>query len=184
MAMPTLQDRDWTVAMLRALPDDGNRYEIIDGELLVSPAPSFRHQRALGELYLLIGGDLRDTRLEVLFAPFAVTWSERTEVQPDLLVFAMHDFEGDYDGAGLRLVVEVLSPSTARHDRHRKRLEYQRRGVPEYWIVDVDACLIERWRPGDERPEVVVDTLTWLPIDGIEPLTIDLETFFARIHRR
>jgi Uma2 family endonuclease len=77
--------------------------------------------------------------------------------------------------------VEVLSPSTARADRTVKRRLFQRTGVSEYWIVDVDARLVKRWRPGDERPEVLTDSLTWQSDPAVEPLRVDLPAFFARV---
>ena len=73
----------------------------------------------------------------------------------------------------------MLSPSTARYDRVVKRGKFQRAGVPEYWAVDLDACVVERWRPGDERPEVVSESLTWHPVATAEPLVLDLPTLFA-----
>jgi Uma2 family endonuclease len=76
----------------------------------------------------------------------------------------------------------VLSPSTARADRTIKRRRYQRAGVPEYWIVDPDARTVERWRPDDERPEVLSETIAWRPSPDVEPLAMDLPTLFARIH--
>jgi Uma2 family endonuclease len=82
----------------------------------------------------------------------------------------------------LLLAIEVLSPSTARADRTTKRRRYQRAGIPEYWIVDLDARVIERWRPGDDRPEVLGETLTWLAPGAASPLTIELAPLFARIH--
>jgi Uma2 family endonuclease len=78
------------------------------------------------------------------------------------------------------LAVEVLSPTTARTDRIRKRSYYQRAGVAEYWIVDNDAQAIERWRPGEERPEILASRITWQPDGANEPLTIDLDKFFTR----
>jgi Uma2 family endonuclease len=81
----------------------------------------------------------------------------------------------------LLLAVEVLSPSTARADRTVKRRLFQRVGVPEYWIVDVEARLVERWRPGDARPEIVTDALAWQPEPAHAPLVIDLPTLFAAI---
>lgn len=74
----------------------------------------------------------------------------------------------------------MLSPSTARYDREVKRRLYQREGVPEYWIVDLDARSIERWRPSDEAPEVFRETLVWHPRGAGEPLAIDLLALFAR----
>jgi len=80
------------------------------------------------------------------------------------------------------LFVEVLSPSTARADRITKRIRFQRAGIPEYWIVDLDARSIERWRPADERPEILTESLSWQPLPAHPPLTIDLPACFARIH--
>jgi Uma2 family endonuclease len=75
----------------------------------------------------------------------------------------------------------VLSPTTARADRTIKRLLFQRTGVPEYWIVDLDTRLVERWRPGDARPEVLTERLRWQPEPGTDPLEIDLSAFFAQV---
>jgi len=104
-------------------------------------------------------------------------------VQPDIFVTPL--FAGgppaDFaDVSSLLLAVEVLSPSTARTDRIRKRSYYQRAGVPEYWIVDNDSQVIERWRPADERPEILTGTIAWHPPGAKEALTIDLENFFTR----
>jgi Uma2 family endonuclease len=90
--------------------------------------------------------------------------------------------EGWNVGAPLLLAVEVLSPSTARADRTIKRRRFQRARIPEYWIVDPDARVIERWRPDDERPEILAERVTWQPEGTAEPLTIELPPLFARIH--
>jgi Uma2 family endonuclease len=79
------------------------------------------------------------------------------------------------------LVIEVLSPATARYDRQLKRRRYQRARVPEYWIVDVDSRLIERWRPNDERPEMLEERLTWKPAPGDASLDLDLTQLFAEL---
>ena len=83
--MPT-SHTSWTVEMLHELPDDGNRYEILKGALLVSPAPSWLHQRAVGELHYLLKAHAAGLELQVLMAPAAVSWDPQTELQPDLLV--------------------------------------------------------------------------------------------------
>ena len=75
----------------------------------------------------------------------------------------------------------LLNP--ARADRVQKRRLYQRAGVPEYWMVDLDARVIERWRPDDERPELLDERLTWHPGGAGEPLVLDLPAFFAKVHR-
>ena len=182
MAHPTT---DWTAARVRALPDDGRRYEAVDGELLVTPAPGWPHQRAVGALYRLLDDHLRAHGLgEAVMSPADVELDARTLVQPDVFVVPlleggrrMRDW-AEIQGR-LLLVVEVLSPSTARADRHLKRRRYQRAGIPEYWIIDLDARLVERWRPADERPEILDERLEWHPAAGSPPLAIDLEALFA-----
>ena len=82
----------------------------------------------------------------------------------------------------LLLAIEVLSPSSHRADRTKKRILYQRFAVPEYWIVDSVGRLIERWRPGDERPEILTGLIEWQPSQAYPPLLIDLAQFFARVH--
>jgi len=182
--MPAAPPDYWTVERLHQLPDDGQRYEIIDGELHVSPAPSFRHQGAVLDLVRVLLPYCDTLGLCLLFAPAAVTWSPRTEVQPDILVMPMvggrrpERFE---DVGRLELAVEVLSPSTRQWDRFTKRREYQRRGVPEYWIVDLDSRYVERWRPQDEEPDVRRDSLTWHPVEGAAPLALDLVTYFRTV---
>ena len=182
MVMPATH---WTVEMVRALPDDGKRYEVIDGELFVTPAPTWSHQRAVRDLLFRIADYLRvNPGLEALFAPADITAGERTLVQPD--VFVMPRGPGAMPGGwvevgALVLAIEVLSPSTARADRHKKRRLYQRERVPEYWIVDVDARLIERWRPDDERPEILVDRIEWQPDALHPPLVIKLSEYFRDV---
>src|SRR5690242_12090269 len=185
MGMPRTADR-WTADMVRALPDDGNRYEVIDGELLVTPAPSALHQRAVGEIFLRLESYLRGkTWGEVLFSPADISFSADHLVQPDVFVAppgpSGRRVREWSEIRGLLLAVEVLSPCTARADRQTKRRLYQNEGVPEYWIVDLDARVVERWRPGDERPEVVAATLTWQPDSSATPFELDLTAFFQGV---
>lgn len=183
MAMPTPRTH-WTADMLYDLPEDGNRYEVIDGELLVTPAPTGEHQHAVAMLYSLLGPFARRSGLQVLFAPFAVRIRGPGEVQPDLVAFpraAGERIPKLVDISLLRLVVEILSPGTERTDRHLKRRLYQSSGVAEYWIVDLDARAMERWRPGDAEPEVASQTFDWEPVRGRERLTIDVTEFFQSV---
>ena len=184
MGMP-LSHMDWTVEMVKALPDDGNRYEVIDGELLVSPAPSLLHQSAVGKLYLLLAPYADAVGLDAVFAPAAVTFSARREVQPDLFVLprkAGRPAKRFEDVGQLMLAVEVLSPHSARTDRHRKRALYQDERVPDYWIVDLALRAVERWRPESARPEVFTVALSWRPVPSLEALTIDLPSYFRSVH--
>ena len=105
-------------------------------------------------------------------------------VEPDLLVVPLVEgrFPRDFAEAGrLLLAVEVLSPGTAARDRGIKRELYQRERVDEYWIVDLDARLIERCRPEDERPEIARERLVWSPEGAVEPLVLDVADIFTAI---
>jgi Uma2 family endonuclease len=175
---------EWTADLVRALPPDRNRYEVLDGELFVTPAPSGPHQRAVGELHLLLGPYTRDHAIgETWLAPTDLEFNPRRMLEPDLFVVELVDGKRTMSGVlmprRLLLTVEVLSPSTQRADRVRKRAIYMEEGVPEYWIVDLDGRLIERWRQGDERPEIVTESLSWQPVVGVPALRLDLQAFFA-----
>lgn len=176
----------WTADMVRALPDDGNRYEVIDGELLVTSAPTRLHQRAVKALLLALDPHVIAHRIgEVVLSPSDVELDPNGLVQPDLFVEGLVDGLPPMAwnaGAPLILIVEILSPSTAKADRTRKRGRFQRAGIPEYWIVDTDARIIERWRPEDQRPEVLAETIQWQPLSTATPLVIELPPLFSRIH--
>jgi len=182
MASPT---KVWTVADLADLPDDGNRYEVIDGELHVTPAPTSDHQRAVAQLFLLLAPYVEQQRLgEVLFAPVDVVFSEKRGVQPDLLVVPFVEGKRARSSLVLRnlpLVIEVLSASTERWDRVQKRLIYREHRVGEYWIVDLDARAIERSTLDATAPEVARERLAWAPAGSTEPLVIDVEWYFADV---
>lgn len=177
------EHRHWTAADLREIPDDRNRYEIIDGELFVTPSPSWGHQDLSAYLFLAIRPYLEAERLgNVIFAPADVALADDTVVEPDLFVVPLVGGQKpqSWEEVGqLLLVIEILSPSTARVDRTVKRRRYQRQGVPEYWIIDGDARVIERWRPEDDRPEIISEQLEWRPEPSIPSLVIDLPTLFA-----
>ena len=186
MGMPARATKEWTYEMLETLPDDGNRYEIIDGELLVTPAPTWSHQGVLWNLCMLFGTYLRQYPFwHGLFAPADVVFDTRNVVEPDLFIVPLIDGQAPQslkEAGMLLLAIEVLSPSSHRADRTKKRILYQRFDVTEYWIVDSVGRLIERWRPGDERPEILTGLIEWKPSPTHPPLRIDLAQFFARAH--
>lgn len=175
----------WTVEQLATLPDDGKRYEIIDGDLYVTPAPALRHQYAATQLLGRLFNYLNTHRVGVVVgAATDIEFERRTVVEPDVLVMPLVSDrwpESFAEAGRLLLAVEVLSPGTAARDRGVKRELYQRENVPEYWIVDLDARLIERWRPGDQRPEIIRDRLAWLPEGAGEPFVLEVPPFFAEI---
>jgi Uma2 family endonuclease len=126
---------------LLRLPDDLLRHELIDGEHYMTPAPSRKHQRAAGNLYLILGMYLREHPLgRVYFAPLDVLFSDFDVVEPDLLYVSREREERQgterYLAGAPDLVIEVLSPSTRRVDEGAKFRLYERYGVPEYWVID------------------------------------------------
>jgi Uma2 family endonuclease len=132
-AIPT--GRPFTVANLEAMPDDGNRYELIDGMIIVSPASGWSHQEMGGALYVLLRASC-PRELRVLQAPFAVQTAFDSEVQPDLIVARYRDLTPKNLPVAPVLVVEVLSHSTRLHDRNTKKAHYERIGVASYWLLD------------------------------------------------
>lgn len=182
MGMPAAEARSWTYEEVLQLIEDQEdrsiRYEYADGELLMTPAPSGYHQRIILSLYDVIMPYIRSHRVgEVRLGPSPIALVPRTIFQPDLYVVPSVDGKrprADVPVTSSILIVEVLSPGSIRHDRVTKRKYYQRGGVPEYWIVDQDAQVIERWRPHDDRPDVLDASIEWLPAGAPEPLRIDL----------
>ena len=174
----------WTREAVLALPDDGRRYELVDGELLVSPSPRGVHQVAVSALERRVHDALDGTGVaHVLHSPADLTLGEEEILQPDLFVYRTatgRHLLAWTDITELVLVIEVLSPSTAHYDRYLKRLRYQRARVPEYWIVDLDGRVIERWRPDDTRPEILAERLQWEPDEGVV-LSLDLPAYFREV---
>jgi Uma2 family endonuclease len=135
-----------------ALPNDGRRYEIHDGELSVTPAPGRTHQAVILRLAAALHAHVSACGLgEVYIAPFDVILAETTIVQPDI-IFVANDRLGTLSERGAEgaptLVIEALSPSTTRTDRSTKLQLYARHTVPYYWIVDPDRRVIEVYRLG------------------------------------
>ncbi len=191
MGMPAIKRR-WTTADVRAITDEERpwpRYELIDGELLVTPAPRYTHQLAASEVWALLNSYLERNPFGVAaMSPSDLELKPGTITQPDVFAIPTETtIVGETlqwsDVKGLLLAVEVLSPSSARTDRITKRDFYLDSGVEEYWIVDLDARIVERWRPMRETPDVQRDGLEWHPSDA-EPLVIDLNALFERIGRK
>ena len=182
MVMPDLARR-YTVEEVLAFPADGNRYELVDGELLVTPAPNLRHQDVLGRLYVLLSSNLAQyPDFKVFFSPADISWDREKLVQPDLFVVPRAETLGGWKTCRtLLLTVEVLSPGSARGDRLVKRRLYQRQRVATYWIVDSEARLVEVWHPGDARPEVVDDVLHWRVTSEASVLDIAVPDLFTNL---
>ena len=148
MTMTTLPyGRPLTRADLDTMPDDGHRYELIDGVLFVSPSPELPHQDMVGNMHLLLRASC-PPHLKVVLAPFDVVLADDTVLQPDLLVAPRTQFtHKELPGPPL-LAVEVLSPSTRRIDLLLKRDRLQAAGVQSYWLIDprdVAVTVLELW---------------------------------------
>lgn len=182
MAMPA--SVYYTADMVRALPDDGNRYEVVHGELFVTPAPRAWHQELVIRLAETIRAYLRAQPAgHLLCSPADISWDEDTLVQPDLFVVPLEqartlDWTRMKD---LLLVAEVLSPSTSRADRFSKRRRYQEAGVPLYWIVDGELSQVEIWTPADLFPRIERDCLIWQPAEAAAPFRLELAELFRAI---
>ncbi|MGI8644348.1 MAG: Uma2 family endonuclease [Thermomicrobiales bacterium] len=180
----SITTRPLTYHDLLQMPDDGKRYEIIDGELYVSPAPTPKHQELSQRLSLLIGNHVNNHRLGKLYtAPLDVRLGDHDIVEPDLLFISRErmDIIGATTINGAPdLVIEVLSPSTRSRDETLKADLYARSGVREYWLVDPMARTLVirvledgRWIPAGpaDQPESRV----------LAGLIIDLNTLFADV---
>ncbi len=182
MGMPeTTEPAYWTAAMARELPDDGRRYEVVHGELLVTPAPRAPHQLVVQRLHLLLAAYLEAEPVGAAWlSPADISWDPGTLVQPDLFVVDPAEAR-TLDWAAMQhllLVIEVLSPSTARADRFTKRRRYQEARVPLYWIVDPERERVEIWGPDAVEPVLEPQQLTWHPAGARQPLRIKLPAVF------
>ena len=175
----------YTAGMVRALPDDGNRYEVVYGELLLTPAPKLWHQRIVLRLATALEVFLaRHPDAGVVFtAPADISWGPDVLVQPDVFVADVGQARtlSWTSLQTLHLVAEVLSPSTARADRFIKRLRYREAGVPLYWVIDGEERLVEVWTPGDDFPRVERDRLVWHPAEAPEACELGLRELFRPV---
>jgi Uma2 family endonuclease len=171
----------YTADMVRALPDDGNRYETVHGELLVTPAPRPLHQIVLERVRGALWAYLERHPVGLLLSsPADLSWGPDILVQPDLFVVDMEEARALTWARmqTLLLAVEVLSPSTARYDRFTKRRLYQEVGVARYWIVDPEARSVEVWTPDDTFPATEDARLTWHPAGATKPFVLELAKTF------
>jgi Uma2 family endonuclease len=174
----------YTAEMVRALPDDGKRYETVRGELLVTPAPRAWHQIVLARLFPALDAYLRRNPIgHVLWSPADISWSPDTLVQPDLFVVPTEELRtlNWSRMQRLLLVVEVLSPTTARADRFTKRRLYQEVGIPAYWVIDPDQQAVEVWTPDAALPTVEREQVQWLPAGATEPFVLSVPELFRPV---
>lgn len=179
MQMATQLTR-WTLAELHRLPDDGNKYELVRGELFVTPPPTDAHEAVLSRLTRILDPFVAANDLGLVYHPRAVIRFDGSEVEPDLMVRSVKASGGrDWDDAPTPwLVVEVLSDSTRRRDLGEKRQLYLDAGVPEYWVVDPEARTVRVMRPSG-HDQSVADRLEWAPERVHVSLTIDVPAMFG-----
>jgi Uma2 family endonuclease len=167
----------WTRAHLTRLPDDGNRYEVLDGELLVTPQAAGWHQEIAVRLIVALHPYCLAHGAGSTLGPGAVVFG-KNELQPDVLVVP-----GKIRPASMRtwtdfpnptLVIEITSPGSERHDLIKKRDAYLHIGIPEYWVVDVVKRHVLVFHPGSDASVVVTDTLHWKPVTHAPALEIDV----------
>lgn len=144
MTVMPREKRDWTVADLEQLPDDGLRYELIDGALVVSPAPALLHQRAVVEFLVLLRRAC-PPELETFVAPVDFQPDVRNSVQPDVLVIPRPAATAKNVTSPPLLAIEVLSPSSRSRDFMLKRSLYEDVGVGSYWIFDPTVPQLWAW---------------------------------------
>jgi len=180
MVAPTF----YTADMVRALPDDGRRFETVHGELLVTPAPRLWHQVIVGRLFAALNDYCGRAGVGyVLHSPADISWSPETLVQPDVFVADLTKARTlDWSRIShLLLAAEVLSPSSVRADHFTKRRLYREARVPVYWIVDADGCDIEVWTPDATFPTTQRERVTWRPAGVGEEFVLELAELFKPI---
>lgn len=175
----------WTYKDYAALPNDGKRYEIVDGVLYMAPSPGRWHQKATGKLYKYLSDYIEDAGLgEVYMAPFDVELADDKTVQPDVLVILNDHLDMITENCIVGapdLIVEVISPGSAGYDRREKQNAYARAGVPEYWLVDPAAHTIEvlSLEHHEYRSLGVFQGKAILPTRVIASFPVRVEQFFA-----
>jgi Uma2 family endonuclease len=172
--------RPWTLEELHRLPDDGNKYELVRGELFVTPAPTDDHETILARLSRVLDRYVEANGLGLVYHPRAVVRVEGSEVEPDLMVRRESPgIKNAWERAPRPiLIVEVFSPTTRRRDQEQKKKLYLDIGIDEYWMVDPDRRVVTVVRPG--MPDrTVTDHLEWNPLASNAPLSIPLDQIFA-----
>jgi Uma2 family endonuclease len=167
------RSRSLTREDLDAMPDDGHRYELIDGTLVVTPAPSPRHQTVVGELHFILKAACPPD-LKVLFAPVDVVLAVDTVVQPDVLVARRVDFTKQDLPVAPLLAIEVASPSTRLFDLQLKQKRYEKAGCPNYWVVDPDIPSLRAWELRNGEYQEIASVTGDEPFEASLPFPVNI----------
>lgn len=172
-----------TIDMLDDFPEDGNRYELLEGMLLVTPAPNNAHQVVATRLAHLLAHALEPSAAAEVVAVGAIQRGKHTQLQPDILVYPSRYPPTTHwrDIQDWWLAAEVLSPSSRLYDREVKRGAYLALGVEEYWIVDPGDCSVEVWSRAHNEPRRATDVLVWQPTALGREVVIDLRHVFRGV---
>lgn len=174
---------EWDYSDYARFPDDGNRYEVVDGEVLVTPSPSPMHQYVLLTLSIALQQYVKRQGIGLVLPDVDLLFVTGQFLRPDLL-FVPNSARDGITRRGIEkapgLVVEILSPTSSSIDRVKKPRRYGDFGIPEYWVVDPEERCVWVWRfaAGATSSERVEQTLSWRPEGAGEPLVLDLEELF------
>jgi Uma2 family endonuclease len=170
----------WTLEELHSLPDDGNKYELVRGELFVTPPPNDDHETILSRLSRILDRYVEANGLGLVYHPRSVVRVDGSEVEPDLMVRRpLPGIKDAWERAPRPiLIVEVFSPTTRRRDQVQKKKLYLDLGIDEYWMVDPERRSVTIVRPA-HADRVVTDLLTWNPTAANAPLELRLDSLFA-----
>jgi Uma2 family endonuclease len=177
----------WTYSEFARLSHDPNRYEVIAGEVFVTPVPSLRHQEVCGSTFIQVRPFMEDHRIgKLLPGPVDVLFADGDDLAPDLVMVRLERL-GIVSDRGLEaapdLIIEVTSPLTAERDRGVKRDRYAYFGVPHYWIIDPELRRVEVHQPWlDPRNPILVasDEFSWRLYPEAPVLRVDVRELFSR----
>src|SRR5262249_18899972 len=178
----SIRVRKWTLRELHRLPEDSNKYELVRGELFVTPPPTDEHETIAAKLTMILGPYVRTHGLGQVYRPKAVMRFQGSEVEPDLMVRREHPdprgIDSDWTRAPIPiLVVEIASPYTRHRDRAEKKTLYLDAGVDEYWTVDPETEEVMIVRTG-EADRVETKAVAWTPTGVSEALTFEIAELF------
>ena len=181
MAVPVpTKTKVWTLEELHSLPDDGNKYELVHGELFVTPPPTVSHEEIVVRLDRILSPFVAANGLGHLYHPRAVIQFHGSEAEPDLMVRLAHpNPDAGWEAWPVPLlVVEIISPGTRRRDREQKKNFYLEAGIAEYWIIDPERRSVIVVRPGQDG-RVEEERVEWHPPGREAVLTVSLDDVFG-----